>query len=68
MKHLNGTRELELKLSAENLHCIKWYVDAPFAVHPDYKSHTRWQWRGTINFKKAKAEHQEQHRIQVSGD
>jgi hypothetical protein len=27
-------------LSAGNLHCIKWCVDASFAVHPDYKSHT----------------------------
>jgi hypothetical protein len=27
-------------LSAGNLNCIKWYVDASFAVHPDYKSHT----------------------------
>ncbi len=27
-------------MSADNLHCIKWYVDASFAVHPDYKSHT----------------------------
>jgi hypothetical protein len=26
-------------LSADNLHYIKWYVDASFAVHPDYKSH-----------------------------
>jgi hypothetical protein len=25
---------------ADNLHCIKLYVDASFAVHPDYKSHT----------------------------
>jgi hypothetical protein len=40
MKYLNGTRELKLTLSADNLHCIKWYVDANFAVHPDYKSHT----------------------------
>jgi hypothetical protein len=40
MKYLNGTRELKLTLSADNLHCIKWYVDASFAVHPDYKSHT----------------------------
>jgi hypothetical protein len=22
------------------LNCIKWYVDASFAVHPDFKSHT----------------------------
>ena len=40
MKYLNGTRELKLTLSADNLHCIKWYVDASFAVHPDYKNHT----------------------------
>jgi hypothetical protein len=41
MKYLNSTRELKLTLSADNLHCIKWYMDASFAVHPDYKkSHT----------------------------
>jgi hypothetical protein len=40
MKYLNGMRELKLTLSVDNLHCIKWYVDAIFAVHPDYKSHT----------------------------
>jgi hypothetical protein len=40
MKYLNGTKELKWILSADNLHCIKWYVDARFAVHPDYKSHT----------------------------
>ncbi|WP_288992819.1 polyprotein of Ty1/Copia retrotransposon [uncultured Marinobacter sp.] len=40
MKYLNGTRDLKLTLSADNLHCIKWYVDASFAVHPDYKSDT----------------------------
>jgi hypothetical protein len=40
MKQLNGTKELKLTKSADNLHCIKWYVDASFAVHPDYKSHT----------------------------
>jgi hypothetical protein len=40
MKCLNGTKELNLTLSADNLHCIKWYVDASFAAHPDYKSHT----------------------------
>jgi hypothetical protein len=40
MKYLNGMEELKLTLSADNLHCIKWYVDATFAVHPDYKSHT----------------------------
>jgi hypothetical protein len=40
MKYLNGMKELKLTLSADNLHCIKWYVDASFAVHPNYKSHT----------------------------
>jgi hypothetical protein len=40
MKYLKkGTRELKLTLSADNLHCIKWYMDASFAVHPNYKSH-----------------------------
>ena len=33
MKYLNGTRN-------RNLHVIKWYIDASFAVHQDYKSHT----------------------------
>jgi hypothetical protein len=40
MKYLNGTKKLRLILSAGNLHCIKWYVDARFAVHPVFKSHT----------------------------
>ena len=40
MKYLNGTKDDKLILSADNLHTIKWYVDASFAVHPDFKSHT----------------------------
>jgi hypothetical protein len=40
MRYLNGTTNLRLILSAGNLHCIKWFVDASFAVHPDFKSHT----------------------------
>jgi hypothetical protein len=39
MRYLNGTTKLRLTLSAGNLHCIKWYMDASFAVHPDFKSH-----------------------------
>ena len=27
-------------LSADNLRVVKWYIDAAFAVHPDFKSHT----------------------------
>ncbi|KAL7561167.1 hypothetical protein ACA910_011988 [Epithemia clementina (nom. ined.)] len=40
MKYLNGTRELVLTLRADQLNILKWYVDAAFAVHADYKSHT----------------------------
>ncbi len=40
MKYRNGTRKDKLILSADNLHIVKWYVDAAFAVHPDFKSHT----------------------------
>ena len=40
MKYLNGTRSERITLSADSLHVIKWYVDASFAVHPDFKSHT----------------------------
>jgi hypothetical protein len=40
MKYLNGTRDLRLTLGADKLNCIKWYVAASFAVHPDFKSHT----------------------------
>ena len=29
-----------LKLGADNLRVVKWFVDASFAVHPDYRSHT----------------------------
>ena len=40
MKYLNGTRKMHLTLSANNLRTVKWYVDASFAVHPDFRSHT----------------------------
>jgi hypothetical protein len=40
MKYLNGTKEENLTLSADGLRVVKWYVDASFAVHPDFKSHT----------------------------
>jgi hypothetical protein len=40
LEYVNGTRDDVLRLSAESLHVIKWYVDASFAVHPDFKSHT----------------------------
>ena len=40
MKYLNGTRDLVLTLSADQLNILKWYVEAAFAVHADFKSHT----------------------------
>jgi hypothetical protein len=40
MKYLNGTKGENLTLSADDLRVVKWYVDASFAVHPDFKSHT----------------------------
>ena len=40
MEYLNGTKELMLRLWADDLRVVKWYVDASFTVHPDYRSHT----------------------------
>jgi hypothetical protein len=40
LKYINGTRKDKLILAADDLHVLKWYVDAAFAVHPDFKSHT----------------------------
>ena len=48
MKYLNGMQDIELTLCAENLRSIKWYVDASFAVHPDFRSPTG----GTMTFGK----------------
>ena len=33
-------KELVLTLSAEQLNILKWFVDAAFAVHADFKSYT----------------------------
>jgi hypothetical protein len=40
MKFLKATRKDVLTLKASSDKCIKWYADASFAVHPDFKSHT----------------------------
>ena len=40
MEYLKATSKMTLKLRADNLQVVKWYVDASFAVHPDYRSHT----------------------------
>ena len=38
IKYLQGTRDLHLVLKYDGLALAKWYVDAAFAVHDDFKS------------------------------
>lgn len=42
LKYLQGTKDLELTLEADkgDVLLCKWYSDAAFAVHADFKSHT----------------------------
>jgi hypothetical protein len=40
MQYLKGSTDEVLFLAADDQHVIKWYVDASFAVHKDFRSHT----------------------------
>jgi hypothetical protein len=40
LTYLNETSEMDLTLSADSMKVIKWWVDASFGVHKDFKSHT----------------------------
>jgi hypothetical protein len=40
MSFLKGTQDDVLTLSADSSCAIVWHVDAAFAVHPDFRSHT----------------------------
>jgi hypothetical protein len=40
IKYLRKTSNLVLRLSAENLNVVKWWVDASYGVHRDMRSHT----------------------------
>ena len=40
IRYLRDTIDLQLTLEASDLTKIRWWVDASFAVHQDYKSHT----------------------------
>jgi hypothetical protein len=40
IKYLRHTKDLVLRLSAENLNIIKWWTDASYGVHHDMRSHT----------------------------
>ncbi|MCU0341022.1 MAG: Ty1/Copia family ribonuclease HI, partial [Spirosomaceae bacterium] len=40
IKFLNGTKDDLLTLEADDTHIVKWHIDAAFAVHDDFRSHT----------------------------
>ena len=40
MKYLKSTKDIPLTLEADKSGCIRWWVDASIAVHPDMKSHS----------------------------
>jgi hypothetical protein len=40
MQYVKRTWNRVLTLRADDLHILRWYVDASFGVHPDFKSHT----------------------------
>ena len=41
MKYLDATKKDTLKLSIGNgINKLEWFIDASFAVHPDFRSHT----------------------------
>jgi hypothetical protein len=40
LQYVKSSLKDVLILRADNLSVVKWYVDASFAVHPDFKSHT----------------------------
>ena len=40
IKYLNGTRNLVLTLSSDNLGIIRWYINASYAIYNDCKGHT----------------------------
>ncbi len=40
ISYLSGTRDLYLTIRMDDSKTIKWYADASYAVHKDYRSHT----------------------------
>jgi Reverse transcriptase (RNA-dependent DNA polymerase) len=40
LQYISGTLDLTLTIGADDLSCIRTWVDAAYAVHPDMKSHT----------------------------
>jgi hypothetical protein len=40
LRYLHSTRHMKLNLSADNLTCLRWWVDASHAVHDGCQGHT----------------------------
>jgi hypothetical protein len=40
IQYLQGSLDVVLTLEANDLHVVKWWVDASFAVHSDMQIHT----------------------------
>jgi hypothetical protein len=40
LKYLYGTMHMKLNLTVDNLHTLRWWVDASYGVHWDSKGHT----------------------------
>ena len=40
MRYLNGIRTFHLTKGIEDIKIIKWYVEASYGVHEDFRSHT----------------------------
>jgi Reverse transcriptase (RNA-dependent DNA polymerase) len=40
MRYIRGTQDLVLTLEGDGMNVVKWWADASFAVHADFKSHT----------------------------
>ena len=40
MKYIRGTRDIPLVLSTNDSGVLKWWIDAPYAVHPNMRVHT----------------------------
>ena len=40
IRYLEETKDIPLTIEADSMNTINWWVDASFAVHHDYKSHT----------------------------
>jgi hypothetical protein len=46
LEYINGSMDIKYTVGADDMECMRTWVDAAFAVHPDMKSHTG----GVISF------------------